>query len=255
MQKLPAHEITRIRLTPTPILQHVTLPVRLPILMYHYIEVVTDTRDTMRKSLAILPAVFDKQVKTLKEAGYTFLTASQIPAILDGKLALPEKPIILTFDDGYRDFYTDAYPILKKYQVPATAYVVPGFLDKPNYLFKTQLDEINKDGLVEIAAHTVHHVYLKGMNAERARVEIQQSKTELEQAIQKPVVSFAYPYGAFDLEIAKQVEAAGFTNAVSTLPGVELDGKNTYFIFRVRPGARTGKELLTFLQQSTYRPY
>lgn len=255
MKTLPKEEISRIRLTPTPILHHVTLPLRLPILMYHYVEIVADKRDTMRKSLDILPTVFDAQIKTLQNAGYTFLTASQIPDILDGKLALPQKPIVLTFDDGYRDFYTDAYPVLKKYHVPATAYVVPGFLDKPNYLFKTQLDEINRDGLVEIAAHTVHHAYLKGMNLEKAKKEIVDSKNELEAEIGKPVVSFAYPYGAFDLKIADLVKQAGFTNAVSTLPGVELDGKNTFFLFRLRPGNRTGKTLLTYLEQMTYRPY
>lgn len=255
MGKLSSHEIARIRLIPTPVLHHVTLPVRLPILMYHYVEIVTDQKDTIRKSLDILPSTFDSQVKTLQDAGYTFLTTSQIPDILDGKLPLPQKPIILTFDDGYRDFYTDAYPILKKYHVPATAYIVPGFLDKPNYMFKTQLDEINRDGLVEIAAHTVHHAYLKGMSTERAQKEITDSKTMLEAQIDKPVVSFAYPYGAFDLDIAQLVQEAGFTNATSTLPGVELDGKNTYFIFRLRPGARTGKMLLTYLEQTTYKPY
>ncbi len=255
MKLLSSSEKSRIRLIPTPILHHVILPVRLPILMYHYIEYVTDKNDTIRKSLAILPSTFDAQIKTLQDAGYTFLTASQIPDILSGKVELPEKPIILTFDDGYRDFYTDAYPILKKYNVPATAYIVPGFLDHPNYMFTSQLEEINKDGLVELAAHTVHHAYLKGASKEHAKWEIEESKKELEEQLKKPVVSFAYPYGAFDLEIAQLVQEAGFTNAVSTLPGVELDGKNTYFIFRIRPGARTGEELLTYLKQSAFRPY
>lgn len=255
MKTLSNREIATIRLTPTPILNQVILPIRLPILMYHYIEYVTDTNDTIRKSLAILPSTFDAQIKTLKDDGYTFLTASQIPDILQGKRALPKKPIILTFDDGYRDFYTDAYPILKKYHVPATAYIVPGFLDRPNYLFTTQLDEIAKDGLVEIAAHTVNHAYLKGMSESHAFEEIQESKKMLEDQIHKPVVSFAYPYGAFDLATSKLVEKAGFTNAVSTLPGVELDGKNTYFIFRIRPGGRTGETLLTYLKQATFKPY
>ena len=132
--------------------------VRVPILMYHYVEYVKDKGDKVRISLNTTPDTLEQEVKTLSEAGYTFMTNAELADVLDGKSKLPPKPILLTFDDGYRDFYTDAYPILKKYQVKATQYVISGFLNNKNHLTSSQLQEIAKDGLVEIGAHTVHHV-------------------------------------------------------------------------------------------------
>src|SRR3989344_9317567 len=147
-----------------------------PILVYHYVEIVLDEKDTIRKSLNTPPYLFIEQLETLKNAGYTFITASELIDILDGKIALPQKPVLITFDDGYRDFYTDVFPILKRYNVKATAYIVSGFLDKPNYMFIDQLKEIARSGLVEIGAHTVHHYSLKGLEALTVKYEIEESK-------------------------------------------------------------------------------
>lgn len=255
MHTMPKEVKRVLTITPTPVMHAVTLPIRLPILMYHYVEYVQNQKDTTRKSLNIDPDIFESQIKGLQADGYTFLTPSQIPDILSEKMALPQKPIILSFDDGYRDFYTDVYPILKKYHVPAVAYIVPGFLDKANWMLTSQVQQIAKEGLVEIGAHTIHHTYLKGASLKTVTYEVTQSKIQLEQLIHKPVVSFAYPYGAFDLQAIKVVQDAGFTNAVSTLPGINVTGKNTFFLYRIRPGDRTGKNLDTYLQQVTFKPW
>lgn len=173
----------------------------IPVLMYHYVEHVKDRGDKVRISLNTLPETLDLQIKTMKSAGYAFLTASDLADILDGIKTPPPKSVVLTFDDGYRDFYTDAFPILKKYQVKATEYVISGFLNLPNNLTKEQLKEVAQSGLVEIGAHTVHHLALGGANAKKAQGEIESSKIQLEQEINQPVVSFAYPYGSFDLAL------------------------------------------------------
>lgn len=222
---------------------------RIPILMYHYVEYVKDRKDTIRKSLNITPAIFDAQLKTMKEAGYTFLTASDLANIIDGSLALPNKSVVLTFDDGYRDFYTDAFPLIKKYQVKAVAYIIPGFLNQPNNLDDWQLKEIVRSGLVEIGAHTVHHAYLTSLNLNQAKGEIYSSKLMLEQQLNIPVMSFAYPYGAFNLNLIKEVRDEGFRVALSAIPGYEQTPENRFFLYRLRPGARVGKDLLTFLGQ------
>ncbi|MCL4366368.1 polysaccharide deacetylase family protein, partial [Patescibacteria group bacterium] len=147
-----------------------------PILMYHYVEYVKDQGDTIRKSLNIMPYTFDLEIKTLKDAGFHFITTADLAEALDDKKTLPPKSIILTFDDGYRDFYTDVFPILKKYQAKAVSYVVPNFLDKPNNLTTRQLKEIAKSGLVEIGAHTMDHTYLAGLPLHRVEYEVDQSK-------------------------------------------------------------------------------
>jgi hypothetical protein len=87
---------------------------KIPILMYHYIEY-PDPNDKMRVALNVVPEVLDEQIKTLKDAGYVFLWATDAEQILKGKEEMPKKAVVLTFDDGYRDFYEYAYPILKKY--------------------------------------------------------------------------------------------------------------------------------------------
>lgn len=218
-----------------------------PILMYHYVEYVQDSEDKKRMSLDTNPYVLEEEIKTLKDAGYNFITNAQLTSALNGNFKLPEKPILLTFDDSYRDFYTDAYPILKKYKARATQYVIAGFLDRNNHLLTSQLEEIAKDGLVEIGAHTVDHVWLKGQPTKTDDYEIAQSKKILEALIHKPVISFAYPFGAFDLQAVDEVKKAGFTSASSTVPGIDQQRTNKYFLYRLRPGGRTGKELLAWL--------
>lgn len=223
---------------------------RIPILLYHYVEYVKDKGDKIRISLNIEPDIFDLQVKTLKDDGYTFMTTAEVPDILRGTAKLPKKPVILTFDDGYRDFYEYVFPILKKYQVKAVAYIVPGFLDEPNNLTHRQLKEIADSNLVEIAAHSVNHVYLRGLDEKRVKYEVEQSKQMLEKELNIPVVSFAYPYGAFDLKAMDIVKDAGFKSAVSTIPGIDEGVQNAYFLYRLRPGVMSGKTLLDFLDQA-----
>ncbi len=228
---------------------------RVPVLLYHYVEMVKDDKDTIRKSLSIHPATFADQVKTLKDAGFTFLTASDLVNILDGKTQPPAKPILLTFDDGYRDFYTDVLPIIKKNQVKVTAFIVPGFINGPNSMYQNQVVEATKSGLVEVGAHTVFHTYLKGMNERRAKYEIEESKKMLESDYHIKVPTFAYPYGAFDKQTVDLVKQAGYKIAFSTLPGVDVNQQNRFFVYRIRPGYRTGKALLDYLNQSSYKAW
>ena len=223
--------------------------VRVPILLYHYVENVSDKRDTMRVSLNIPPHIFASQVQTLKNADFTFMTVGQLGKVLDGKMNLPNKPVILTFDDGYRDFYTDVFPILKKHNVKATQYIISGVIGKPNYMFGSQIKEIMKSGLVEIGAHTVHHTALAGKLPLVVQYEVKKSKTDLERNYKIKIVSFAYPNGEFDEQAISVVKNAGFETAVSTVAGINQSQSNRYFLYRLRPGFKVGEELLQHLEQ------
>ncbi|MDO8573503.1 MAG: polysaccharide deacetylase family protein [Candidatus Daviesbacteria bacterium] len=218
-----------------------------PILLYHYVEYVKDEGDTIRKSLNITPYMFEQEIKTLEDDGYTFVTMSDLADALDDKNNLPSKPVILTFDDGYRDFYTDVFPILKKYQVKAVAYIVPNFLNKPNNMDTWMLKEIAKSGLVEIGAHTMNHAYLSDLPLERVKYEVEESKKYLEKNLGIPVTTFAYPNGTFDNQIIDVVKKAGFKTAVTTINGIFAQDINRFFLYRIRPGARTGQSLLNLL--------
>ncbi len=240
---------------PAPTIASISATIRIPILMYHYVEYVQDKNDKTRISLNTTPYTLEEQIKTLIAANYTFITNNELSDVLDGKANLPPNPILLTFDDGYRDFYTDAYPILKKYHVKATQYVIYGFLGMQNHMDPYMVKEIAKDGLVEIGSHTIHHVWLKGLTLQQASPEIFQSRVLLEQLINQPVHSFAYPFGAFDDQAIRITRDAGYRSAVSTLPGVEQNQGNRFFMFRLRPGGRLGQNLLTWLKQAVFYPY
>ncbi len=222
--------------------------VKVPILVYHYVEFVKDHGDTVRKSLNIIPPIFENQIKTLKEEGYTFIMAADLGLYLDGKKPLPQKPVILTFDDGYEDFYTDVFPILRRHNVVVTSYIISGVLGHKNYMNLQQLKEIALSGLVEIGAHSVHHPNLKALPVETVEKEIFESKQMLENALGIKVVSFAYPYGGYTDEAEKLVEKAGYTNAVGTKGGNIVNQKNRYVLFRIHPGIATGHELIKELK-------
>lgn len=222
----------------------------IPILMYHYVEHVKDAGDKIRISLNTVPEILDRQIKTMVDAGYNFITPSDLADILDGIKQLPQKPVMLTFDDGYRDFYTDAFPILKKYNIRAVNYVVSGFLNKPNNLTENQLKEIAKSGLVEIGAHTVNHLALKRISAPRLTKEVGLSRVQLEEEIGQPVTAFAYPYGSYDINAVQAVKQAGYRTAVSTVPGSSVNNSVRYLAFRLRPGAATGQNLINLLEKN-----
>ncbi len=222
----------------------------IPILMYHYVEHVKDTGDKIRISLNTVPEVLDGQIQTLIKAGYNFITASDLADILDGIKNPPSKPVMLTFDDGYRDFYTDAFPIIKKYKVRAVNYVISGFMNKPNNLTVDQLKEIAKSGLVEIGVHTVNHLALKGISATQLAKEVGYSKVQLEELLQFPVTAFAYPYGSFDINAIQAVKQAGFRTAVSTIAGTSVNNSVRFLAYRLRPGGRTGQSLLNLIEKN-----
>lgn len=225
--------------TPTPVLP------KLPILIYHYVEYVTDERDTIRQSLNINPHTFENQIATLKDAGYTFITPSDIQNV--GESQKIQKPIIISFDDGYEDFYTDVLPIIKRQNVKVVAYIVPGFLDKLNYMTWEQVKEISTSGLVEIGAHTMHHASLGSLSDESATAEILDSKIILELSLGKKITAFAYPYGHFNSETSYLVESAGFTSAVTTDEGTNDNLNDKFLLKRIHPGARVGQDLIITL--------
>ncbi len=232
------------------------IAVHVPILLYHYVEHVKDKKDTIRQSLNIYPETLKSQIETLKNAGYIFVTPSDLGKVLDGTAEnFPKKTVILSFDDGYMDFYTDVFPILKQENVRAVAYIVPNFLNRPNFMFSFQLKEVAKSPLVEIGAHTMDHYALSGMEKNKARYEIAESRKVLQKELGLPINSFAYPYGSFDKQAIDLVREAGFIDAVSTIPDINNTNQTKFYLYRLRAGARTGQSLLDFLNQKIFKPW
>jgi peptidoglycan/xylan/chitin deacetylase (PgdA/CDA1 family) len=215
------------------------------------VEVVTDERDFVRRAMSIRPDVFERQLVYLREKGYTFITLDELSAAAANQGALPEKPIILTFDDGYRDFYTEAWPILERHQIKATVFVVANFIGKDaNYMDEPQIQELVSSGLVEIGSHTLSHRYLTSMETTEAEKEIGESKRLLEERFGVAVNHFAYPGGYNNADLAQVVAAAGYSTAVGTQKGEATNGSDLYHLPRLRVGNLSPAELLAILAKN-----
>lgn len=221
---------------------------QIPILLYHYVEYIKDYRDTIRASLNIRRDIFEKQIQDLLKAGYTFLTVAQAGEIVSEKRIIPPKAVVLTFDDGYRDFYTDVFPILSFYKIKATVFIVSEFLNHANNLTNAQVKELVESGLVEIGGHTYNHLALTSLTREQVAKEIYNDKRNLEDKFGIKVTSFAYPYGIFDQATIDLVKAAGYDQAVSVVRGSEQSLENKFYMYRIRPGNATGEYLVKILE-------
>lgn len=206
-----------------------------PILLYHYVRVVTNPRDQVGWGLSVTPTEFRAQMDWLRSAGGHAATLEQLIAALNGGPPLPPRSVVLTFDDGYADFAMAALPVLVSDGFVATDFVVSGFIGKSSYMTAAQVVQADHDGMV-IGAHTVYHVDLTALSAAAAAAEIDVSKAALERLLEHPVLDFAYPYGDVDAVVARLVAAAGFSDAVSTSMGTLQCSASRYLLHRTRIG-------------------
>lgn len=211
--------------------------ISIPILMYHYVRTVDDPNDKMGFNLSVTPEKFAKDLDYIQSKGYT---ATNFYDIKNGKL--PEKPVILTFDDGYQDFYTNAYPELRKRGMTAVSFVIADRLDG-NYMTEQELREISDKG-IEIGSHTLSHPDLTTLEGSKLDKEISQSKQKIEEIIGKVIISFCYPSGKFNEKASDSVGKAGYFFAVTTKTGISmLDAPLTLNRYRVNPDTNISKIL------------
>ncbi|WP_455452784.1 polysaccharide deacetylase family protein [Streptococcus salivarius] len=189
-------------------------PVQIPILMYHAVHVM-DPSEASNANLIVDPDLFEAQIKALSKAGYYFLTPEEAYKAFTEN-ALPAKKVVwLTFDDGNEDFYTVAYPILKKYKAKATNNVITGFVKKGNAgnLTVKQMKEMMAHGM-SFQSHTVNHPDLSATDKATQKVELTDSIDFLENKLNTKVNTIAYPSGRYNqttLDLAKKTYKLGLT--------------------------------------------
>lgn len=194
-------------ITPTWIKHPKGTPLIAPILLYHHIR---DIEKPGRYDVS--PATFEAQLQYLKEWGYTSITIETLVNALKYSDPLPEKPVIITFDDGALDVYQNAFPIMQKLGFVGTFYIVSNRLKSTDFVNVAQLRELISAGW-EIGSHSHSHIDLtKDHNAINSEALL--SKRELIDAIGYPVNSFAYPFGGIDPVVGSHVSSYGYTNAV-----------------------------------------
>ncbi|MDQ8936583.1 polysaccharide deacetylase family protein [Acinetobacter rudis] len=229
------------------------------VLMYHMVR--EHIAAAKFNKLRVKPSEFEKQIRWMKQQGFHFVTMQQLQ---DQWGQHPEKTVAITFDDGYLDNLEQAFPILEKYNVPATIYVVvdrherdwstykkahhnSGELMREAKLSDQQVQFLAQTGLIEIGSHTMTHANLAQLNDEQCLAELVQSKQALEQMTRQTINSFAYPFGIYSERDVLMAKQAGYSNAVTTIEGIDeahadlmqlkrikISGKDSLFAVKCR---------------------
>ena len=205
--------------------------VHLPILMYHHINYLSSNTSKEWRDLTVSPATFEEQMKYLFEQNYQPITFKKFIDYFNKGEKIPEKTLIITFDDGWRNQYNYAFPVLKKYNFPATFFVVVNYVGASKFMSWEQLKELIANGM-EIGSHSMNHPNLRNLPEENLKYEIQNSKIILEKNLKQTINVFSYPYCVFDSKIIKIVQESNYLAARSCgdrrIHGLDQSLKNVY---------------------------
>jgi peptidoglycan/xylan/chitin deacetylase (PgdA/CDA1 family) len=218
---------------------------RVPVLMYHYIAPSAYIADPDNPSIIDLET-FEQGMNYLYDEGYYTASLSELEDYVHGKIRLPEKTVVITFDDGYENNYVYAYPILKKYGFRAAVFLIGKYVqeesseefrpDKRSYLTKKQIE--TSGDIFEFHSHTYNLHYTKPEKCGKvyaATRDIQMLKEDIANikrfGIDTPY--FAYPFGDFNHRIAYQLTSAGYRMAFTVVPGFVKPGDHPMFLKRL----------------------
>ncbi|EKD56144.1 MAG: polysaccharide deacetylase [uncultured bacterium] len=197
---------------------------QIPVLMYHYIRDYNNEKDQIGTNLSVSPTTFDSQLKWLKDNGYQTVDFRY----LEKPFEVNYKPLIITFDDGYQDAYTNALPVLTKYNFTATFYIITNNIGKYNYLTWDQITQLKNNGM-DIGSHTLSHPDLSKATNSRVENEITQSKKVLEEKIGVVITDFCYPSGKYGDKVIEALKKNNYTTATTTISGIYDSNKNNLF--------------------------
>lgn len=236
----PAKEVPQLAL-PDP------LPARtldVPILMYHRVAVLHGDEVGTELELTVDPQEFGLQMQWLADNGYQTITQLQLFRALMEGAPLPEKPVLITFDDGYRGIATLAAPIMARHGFVGTAYVISDRIARkpkaaPSWMTWGHLRGLEAQGW-DIGSHTVDHREIPGLSPEAASHELRQSRFKLERILGHPVQWFCYPAGRVDAAAVEEVRKAGYVLATTTETGTTLSAQRPLELPRVRIANSTG---------------
>ena len=184
----------------------------IPIFMYHHVDYSNPDQKTA-SYLAVSLKKLQNQLDLIQNLGYTTINFQNIE---DGEI--PEKAIILTFDDAYEDFYTKAFPELQKRNMTAVIYLPSNKLNREGYMTFAQVKELRGNN-IEIGSHSLNHADLGSLDEDNLRKEIFDSKEFLEKLTDQKILSFCYPYGIYNSHIRSLLEESGYKYGLTTKTG------------------------------------
>lgn len=242
-----AHPGATPRWEPTP--DGAPRSVRAPILMYHYLSIPPPNADIYRRDLSVAPALFRQHLERIEADGYTTVSLYELIAHLAYGAPLPERPVILTFDDGYRDNYENAFPLLVEQAMTATFFVVTDFIDegRPEYLTWDMAREMHAAGM-SIESHGRNHVSLRGKDADYLVWQALGSLETIEFELGVRPRFISYPAGEYDRQTLEIFRSANFWAGVTTIQGATHESEQLFELRRVRiRGSTTPDELARLL--------
>jgi peptidoglycan/xylan/chitin deacetylase (PgdA/CDA1 family) len=207
--------------------------------MYHYVSEPPADADIYRRDLSVTPANFEAQLAWLQSQGYESITLTDLVYHLSRGWPLPDKPVILTFDDGYRDNYTNAFPLLQEYGYTGTFFLVTGPIDfeNPDYLTWDMVEEMHQAGM-DFQPHSYRHLDLRGTGLDFLIFEILAPKEAIEARTGETPRFYAYPSGRYDDRTIAVLKSANYWGAVITEQGATHTSDGLFELVRVRVRGR-----------------
>ena len=217
-------------------------------LCYHHIRNYTGRESASSKVYTVPPAAFREQIKTLADSGYHTITPEQHYRYLLYGEALPEKPVLISFDDTDGEQFLEGAAVLDQYQFKGVFFIMTIAIGKPNYMSKEQIKVLSDKGHI-IGAHTWDHHNVKQYVKEDYEKQLAAPKLKLEQIIGKPVEYFAYPFGLWDEIAAEQVSKNGYKMAYQLSAKKQDSVRPQYSVRRIIvPGNWNGPTLLKWMK-------
>jgi peptidoglycan/xylan/chitin deacetylase (PgdA/CDA1 family) len=203
--------------------------------MYHYVSELPPGGNRLRRDLTVPPDVFEAHLQFLRDAGYTGISLEDLYWHLMTGRPLPEKPVVLTFDDGYRDNYEVAFPLLKKYGFTATFFAITDFVDwgYERYVTWEQLREMQEAGM-EIGAHSRDHPDLRDRDIDFLVWQILGPREAIEDHLGKRPRFYSYPSGKYDEKVIAVLRSDHYWGAVTTHQGTLQSSDRPFELHRIR---------------------
>ncbi len=222
-----------------------------PILMYHSVDFTVPPGNR----LVVSVESFERQMRFLKEHRYNVVPLKTLALWVKEKKKIPAKTVVLTFDDGNKDNYTRAFPILRKYNLCATMFVIIDELGRPqgDKMTWQELFTMRDSGLIDIGSHTLGPVPLIDIKSEEeVKRQIFESKKILEERLGQPILAFSYPEGRFTLSIKEWGKEGGYHGSVTTNPGKKFPNDDVFALKRLRISATSDNLLVFWIESSGY---
>ncbi len=201
-----------------------------PIMTYHHVN---NYKDKFLALNTVSPRSFGYQMAFLKRHGYKVISFDSLVEGIKKGYKFSHNTVVIHFDDGYKDNYTNAFPILKKYHFPAMVFLVSDKVGSPGFLNWDQMKEMERNDFLA-GAHTRHHAYLPHLTLEQAKDEIAGSKRIIEQNLGHPINYMVYPAGGFTEEIKDIARESGFMAAATTNRGKDRFNQDLFELKRIR---------------------